>query len=88
MIAPNLAARPFLNTRPVWLVTGVAAALAVSPPVGAAVLVAQQLLGKELDKMTQYRYEVVGPWEEPTINFVRLGSNRASGAGFLDASDQ
>lgn len=29
MIAPNLAARPFLNTRPVWLVTGAAAALAV-----------------------------------------------------------
>jgi hypothetical protein len=29
MIAPNLAARPFLNTRPVWLVTGAAAALTV-----------------------------------------------------------
>ena len=29
MIAPNLAARPFLNTRPVWLVTGVAVVLAV-----------------------------------------------------------
>ena len=29
MIAPNLAARPFLNTRPVWLVTAAAAALAV-----------------------------------------------------------
>ena len=29
MIAPNLAARPFLNTRPVWLVTAVAVALAV-----------------------------------------------------------
>ena len=29
MIAPDLAARPFLNTRPVWLVTGVAVALAV-----------------------------------------------------------
>jgi hypothetical protein len=29
MIAPNLAARPFLNTRPVWLVAGAAGALAV-----------------------------------------------------------
>ena len=27
MIAPNLATRPFLNTRPVWLVTAVAGAL-------------------------------------------------------------
>ena len=29
MITPNLATRPFLNTRPVWLVSGVAAFLAV-----------------------------------------------------------
>ncbi len=29
MIAPNLASRPFLNTRPVWIVTAVAALLAV-----------------------------------------------------------
>jgi Tfp pilus assembly protein PilN len=29
MITPNLASRPFLNTRPVWLVSGVAAFLAI-----------------------------------------------------------
>lgn len=29
MISPNLATRPFLNTRPVWLVTAVAGALTV-----------------------------------------------------------
>lgn len=29
MIAPNLASKPHLNTRPVWLVTGVAAVVAV-----------------------------------------------------------
>jgi len=29
MIAPNLATRPFLNTRPVWLVTGAAGVLAL-----------------------------------------------------------
>lgn len=29
MIEPNLASRPFLNTRPVWLVTGVAVVLTV-----------------------------------------------------------
>ena len=29
MIAPNLATRPFLNTRPVWLVAGVAGALTI-----------------------------------------------------------
>ena len=29
MITPNLASRPFLNTRPVWLVTAVAGVLAV-----------------------------------------------------------
>ena len=27
MITPNLATRPFLNTRPVWVVSGVAAVL-------------------------------------------------------------
>jgi len=30
MILPNLASRPFLNTRPVWLVTLVAAVIAIS----------------------------------------------------------
>ena len=29
MITPNLASRPFLNTRPVWIVAGAAAALAL-----------------------------------------------------------
>jgi len=29
VIAPNLATRPFLNTRPVWLVTAVAGAVTV-----------------------------------------------------------
>jgi len=48
----------------------VAAALAGGPAVGAAVLVAQQLMGKQLEKITRYQYEVVGPWDDPTITRI------------------
>ena len=65
-----------------------AAALAVSPPIGAAVLVAQQLVGKELDKISRYRYEVRGPWEAPEITLVRLRAEASQNAGFLDGEFQ
>lgn len=45
----------------------VAGALAGGPAVGAAVLVAQQLVGEEVDKITATRYAVTGPWSEPKL---------------------
>ena len=45
----------------------VAGAIAGGPAVGAALLVAQKLLGKEVDKLGRTRYHVVGGWEAPTF---------------------
>lgn len=49
----------------------VAAAVLGTPAVGAAVLVAQQLLGKEVDKATRTNYQVTGPWNDPVITRIR-----------------
>ena len=45
----------------------VAGALAGGPVVGAALLVAQQIVGKEFDRMTRYQYAVTGSWEDPVF---------------------
>ncbi|MCP5141385.1 MAG: TIGR02099 family protein [Gammaproteobacteria bacterium] len=58
--------------------TTVAAASALlNPLVGAAVLVANKLLQNPIDKASRFQYEMLGPWDDPTIN--RLG-----GAGQAD----
>ena len=46
----------------------IAGTLAGGPLVGAAMLVAQQLLGDEVDSMTQIQYSVKGPWADPEVN--------------------
>ncbi|HHH38239.1 MAG TPA: TIGR02099 family protein, partial [Sedimenticola sp.] len=48
----------------------IAAAVLATPAAGAAVLLAQKLLGKEVDKVTQTQYLVTGPWDEPV--FVKV----------------
>jgi len=50
----------------------VAAALAGGPTVGAAALVAQQILGKQIDKISRTTYRIQGPWEEPSISQVSV----------------
>lgn len=45
----------------------VAAVLAGGPVAGAAALVAQQLVGDEIDKIGQRRYRVTGSWDAPEI---------------------
>lgn len=57
MIIPNLASRPFLNTRPVWIVTGAAAVLALT-------LIALNVLsyvhaGRVLEPQIEYRDQLV-----------------------------
>ncbi len=54
----------------------VAGALAGGPLVGAAVLVAQQLLGGEVDKITRYEYAVTGSWDDPQIERTDQGVMR------------
>lgn len=47
-----------------------ASALAINPAVGAAVFLVQKLLKDPLDKLTQFHYEVRGPWADPSINKI------------------
>jgi uncharacterized protein (TIGR02099 family) len=45
----------------------IAGALAGGPVAGVAVLMAQQVLTKQVDDITRFEYEVNGPWESPDI---------------------
>ncbi|BBA36902.1 hypothetical protein sS8_4979 [Methylocaldum marinum] len=51
----------------------IAGALAGGPAVGAAVLLAQQLVGEEVDSITATHYAVKGSWDEPQI--TKISSN-------------
>ncbi|MCP3671866.1 MAG: TIGR02099 family protein [Gammaproteobacteria bacterium] len=45
----------------------IAGALAGGPAVGAALLLAQKLIGKQVDKVSTTRYTITGPWDKPNI---------------------
>jgi uncharacterized protein (TIGR02099 family) len=45
----------------------IAGAVAGGPAVGAAVFLAQKVLGKRVDRVTNITYTVNGPWDNPTI---------------------
>jgi uncharacterized protein (TIGR02099 family) len=49
----------------------VAGAIAGGPVVGAALLLAGQVMGKEVNKLTRFQYQVSGPWNEPVIRRVQ-----------------
>ncbi len=65
----------------------VAAALAGGPGVGAAVLLAQQLVGQRLEEIASYQYQVLGPWDEPEISRIQI-RNQASGGDGLGLLEQ
>ncbi len=44
-----------------------AGGVAGGPAVGAALLLAQKLFGKQIDKVSNIQYTVTGPWSEPVI---------------------
>lgn len=48
----------------------IAGALAGGPAVGAVVLLAQQLVGEEVDSITATHYAVKGSWDEPEITKI------------------
>ena len=39
-----------------------------NPAAGAALFLAQNIMGKELDKITSYHYQVTGTWDEPQFS--------------------
>ncbi len=45
-------------------------ALTAGPAVGAALLLAQQLLGSEVDKLVRYEYAITGTWTDPQVQPV------------------
>ncbi len=51
-----------------------AGAIAGGPAVGAAVFLAEKLVGKEFNRITELQYQVSGSWEDPT--YVRLPKRR------------
>lgn len=51
----------------------IAGVLAGGPAVGAAVLVAQQLIGDKVDTMAASHYSVKGPWQSPRIEKMAQG---------------
>ncbi|HHO68413.1 MAG TPA: hypothetical protein ENK12_05210, partial [Gammaproteobacteria bacterium] len=48
----------------------VAGAIAGGPAVGAAVLLAERLLSKQVEKMSQVRYVVTGKWDDPVYRRI------------------
>jgi uncharacterized protein (TIGR02099 family) len=56
----------------------VAGALAGGPAVGAALLLVQKLIGKQVDKVSTTKYTVTGPWDNPNIE--KLTQNRGNNA--------
>jgi uncharacterized protein YhdP len=53
----------------------VAGALAGGPAVGAALFLAQRLMGAQVDRMARYRFRVTGPWEDPQIERLERGQS-------------
>jgi uncharacterized protein YhdP len=54
----------------------IAGAIAGGPAVGAAVFLAEKLVGKEFNRMTEVQYHVSGSWDNPV--YERLGKKRES----------
>lgn len=49
----------------------VAGAIAGGPVVGAAVFLAQKLVGKNVEAITRYQYQVTGSWDDPQIQQIK-----------------
>lgn len=55
----------------------VVGAIAVNPGVGLALAVVQQVLGKEVDKITQTQYKLSGSWDDPLIEKISKETGKA-----------
>ena len=59
----------------------VAGALAGGPAVGAAVLLAERLLQKGIERATQYHYALTGSWDRPVMKLLEEPSSMAPARG-------
>ena len=64
----------------------VAGALAGGPAVGAAVLLAERLLQKGIERATQYHYALTGSWDRPVMKLLEEPASATLGKG--PAGDQ
>ena len=59
----------------------VAGVLAGGPAVGAAVLLAERLLQKDIERATQYHYALTGSWDRPVMELLEEPSSATPGKG-------
>ena len=63
-----------------------AGVIAGGPAVGAAVFLADKLVGDKFNRMTRVRYQVSGSWDDPV--YTRLNNDNDDGAQVDDAEDE
>jgi len=61
-----------------------AGAIAGGPAVGAALLLVQKLIGKQVDKVSTTRYTVTGPWDKANIVKLKQNQDRSRSANLPD----
>ncbi len=61
----------------------VAGALAGGPAVGVALIVAQKIFGKTVDKVSTSKYTVTGSWDNPSIEKLNINNQKAPPASPL-----
>ena len=66
----------------------VAGAVAGGPLVGAAALLVDKVIGKQVDKLSQYQYRVTGPWENPVFERVNEAAGWSLGDLFPEEKGQ
>lgn len=59
-------------------------ALAIAPPVGAALLMVQKLMEPQINKATQFQYTITGPWDKPDIVKVKKPRRISEPDSFID----
>jgi uncharacterized protein YhdP len=60
----------------------IAGAIAGGPAVGAAVFLAEKLVGDEFNRISRVQYQVSGPWDAP--KYRKLRRERGDGDGSVD----
>jgi uncharacterized protein YhdP len=63
----------------------IAGAIAGGPVVGAAVFLADKLVGDKFNRITRVRYQVSGSWADPV--YTKLEQNSDNGSGGIDMDD-
>ena len=65
----------------------IAGALAGGPGLAIVMLITHHLLQEPIDKLTQFEYQVSGPWKSPEIVSVKSGKEEVTGASMQNIED-